>query len=177
LAEGVDLWVRRAWYEGSDFWSPRLYRRFILPHLREEVALAHAHGAKYGYILTSGIMPLLDLIISAGVDVLIGIDPVKGGADLPALKAKAMGRLCLWGGVNAALTVERGAPDQVRQAVLEACDALAPGGGFILSPVDEIDDPSEQTWANVEALVGAWREHAAALVPVASRARATDTGG
>jgi uroporphyrinogen-III decarboxylase len=158
LDEGVDLWVRRAWYEGCDFWSPRLYWRFILPHLCEEVALAHAHGARYGYILTRGAMPLLDLILKAGVDVLIGVDPLKGGADLAAMKEKAQGRLCLWGGVNAAITVERGTADEVREAVRQACDLLAPGGGFILSPVDEIDNPPDQPWANVQAFVDAWKE-------------------
>jgi len=158
VEEGIDLWVRRAWYESCDFWSPRLYRRFILPHLREEVALAHAHGARYGYIMTSGVMPLLDLILGAGVDVLIGVDPLKGGADLAVMKQKAQGRLCLWGGVNAALTVERGTPDEVRTAVRQACDTLAPGGGFILAPVDEVDDRSDHAWNNVQAFIDAWKE-------------------
>jgi uroporphyrinogen-III decarboxylase len=159
LDEGVDLWVRRGWYEGSHFWSPRQYWRFILPHLREEVALAHAHGAKYGYIMTSGAMPLLDMILAAGVDVLIGVDPLQGGADLTVMKEKAQGRMCLWGGVNAALTVERGTPEQVRAAVQEACRALAPGGGLILSPVDDVDDPGEQAWSNVQVFVEAWKEY------------------
>ena len=36
LDEGIDLWVRRGWYEGSDFWSPGMHRRFILPHLKRK---------------------------------------------------------------------------------------------------------------------------------------------
>jgi uroporphyrinogen-III decarboxylase len=158
LATGIDLWVRRAWYEGTDFWSPRLYRRFILPHLKQEVALAHRHGAKFGYLMTRGAMPLLDMILEAGIDVLIGVDPLRGGADLVAMRAKAAGRLCLWGGVNAALTVERGTAAEVRTAVHTALDALAPAHGFVLAPVDEVDDPSEHTWNNVHAFMAAWRE-------------------
>ncbi len=157
LDVGIDLWVRRAWYESSNFWSPRLYRRFILPHLKQEVDLAHRRGARFGYIMTSGAMPLLDLILEAGVDVLIGVDPVQGGMDLTALRAKTAGRLCLWGGVNGPLTIERGTPAEVRAAVQEALDTLAAGHGFILSPVDEVDDPSDHTWRNVEVLIEAWR--------------------
>jgi uroporphyrinogen-III decarboxylase len=158
LEEGIDLWVRRGWYESCDFWSPRLYRRFILPHLKEEVALAHSQGVRFGYIMTSGVMPLLDSILEAGVDVLIGVDPLKGGMDLTKIKQQVNGRMCLWGGVNAPIIVEMGSAEEVRAAVREACTILAPGSGFILSPVDEVDSPSEQAWNNVQVLIEAWKE-------------------
>jgi hypothetical protein len=157
LDEGIDLWVRRGWYEGCDFWSPGMYRRFILPHLAREVETAHARGVKFGYILTSGVMPLLDMIIEAGVDALIGVDPIQGGVDLRALKDKARGRLCLWGGVNGPLTVEAGTPEQIRSAARQALDLLAPGDGFILSPVDGIYDSSERTRRNMQLFVDAWK--------------------
>jgi len=158
LDEGVDLWVRRGWYEGCDFWSPRLYRQFILPHLQREAALAHSRGVAFGYIITSGFMPLLEMIIEAGVDVLIGVDPLMGGTDLERLREKTSGRLCLWGGVNGGLTVERGSAEEVRAAVQLALDTLAPGGGFILSPVDDVEDASALAWSNAQVLVAAWKE-------------------
>jgi uroporphyrinogen decarboxylase len=108
--------------------------------------------------MTSGVMPLLDMLLEAGVDVLIGVDPLMGGADLRLMRQKVNGRMCLWGGVNAALTVEKGSPEEVREAVKEALDILAPGHGFILSPVDEVDDPSEHTWNNVQVFIEAWKE-------------------
>ncbi len=159
LDAGIDLWVRRGWYESCDFWSPKLYRKFILPHIEREAELAHGHGVKFGYILTSRVMPLLDMIVEAGVDVLIGVDPVMGGTNLKQLKEKANGCLCLWGGVNGPITVERGSPEEVRRATQEALALLAPGNGFILSPVDEVDDPSEHAWHNVEVLIETWKEH------------------
>ena len=43
------------------------------------------------------------------MDVLLGADPVQGThTDLPLMKAKLSGKVCLWGGVSAAVTVERG---------------------------------------------------------------------
>ncbi len=50
LAVGVDLFTRRGWYEGTDFWSPPMYERFVFPYLKREVELAHEAGAKFGYI-------------------------------------------------------------------------------------------------------------------------------
>lgn len=157
LDEGVDLWLRRAWYETCHFWTPTTYRQFILPHLKQEVQLAHSRGVKFGYIMTSGIMPLLDMILEAEVDVLIGVDPSLGGADLGALKEKTQGKMCLWGGVDGPVTVDRGTAEQVRKAVTEALDILAPGNGFILSPVDGIYGTSEHTWNNVREYIETWQ--------------------
>lgn len=159
LDEGVDLFIRRGWYEHADFWSPRLFREFILPSLKKEATMAHQAGAKFGYIMTTSTMPLLDMLMEAGVDVLIGVDPVQGkGTDMRAIKQKVHDRMCLWGGVNGFITIERGTREQVKQAVYEAIDALAHGGGFILSPVDNVRDTSERTWENVMAFIEAWRE-------------------
>jgi hypothetical protein len=103
-------------------------------------------------------MPVLDQIVEAGVDVLVGVDPIQGkGTDLAEMKRRASGKLCLWGGVNGFLTVERGTEADIRDAVKQALDTLGPDG-FILSPVDKVRDPSDEVWANVEALIEAWRE-------------------
>ena len=158
LDASVDVFVRRAWYEGTDFWSPALYRRFFLPRLAEEVRLAHEAGAKFAYILTSGAMPVLDMVIEAGVDVLVGVDPIQGkGTEMREMKRAAKGKLCLWGGVNGFLTVERGTPGTIRDAVRGALNTLGPDG-FILSPVDNVRDASDDVQRNVEALIAAWRE-------------------
>ncbi|MBM4041430.1 MAG: hypothetical protein FJ290_23250 [Planctomycetes bacterium] len=152
-----DMLVRRAWYEGTDFWSPALYRRFLLPRLKAEAAMAHQAGAKFGYILTSGTMPLLEMVIEAGVDVLIGVDPIQGkGTDMAEMKRRAKGKLALWGGINGFITVERGTPEGIREAVKLALDALGPDG-FILSPVDNIRDTSEEVWAKTLELIEYWR--------------------
>jgi uroporphyrinogen-III decarboxylase len=158
LEGGVDLFVRRGWYEGADFWSPALFERFVAPSLTAEAALAHEAGALFGYIMTAGALPLFPRIKAAGVDVLIGVDPVQDKAcDLRNFKAEARGELALWGGVNASLTVERGSEDDVARATREALAALGPDG-FVLSPVDNVRDSSEAAWRNVRALVRAWEE-------------------
>ncbi len=159
LDMGVDLLIKRAWYEGCDFWSPALYRKFIAPVLKEDIKLTHQAGARFGYIITSGIMPLLDDFLKLGIDVIIGIDPVQGkGTDMHLLKETVGAKICLWGGVNGFITIERGTPEEIRNAVQEATRVLAPGGGFILSPVDNVRDTSKETWQNVLAFLSAWKE-------------------
>ena len=153
---GIDLYLKRAWYENCDFWSPRLYRKFILPIIKEDVRLAHHAGAKFGYILTSNCMALLDMIAEAGVDVIMGVDPHSW--DIAAAKHKLQGKVCLWGGVNGHLTMELGTEDQVRAEVQEAMRVLAPGGGFILSPVDNVRENTPQAMRNVGVLLDEWKK-------------------
>lgn len=161
LDYGVDLFIRRAWYEGTDFWSPGLYRQFFFPVIREEVRMAHEAGVKYGYILTSGSMPLHEMLIELGVDVLIGPDPIQGkGTDLGRMGEQLRGKMCTWGGVNGFVTVEMGTKADIDDAVREAIAALGPEG-FILSPVDNIRDPSDETWENVLALIESWKQYRA----------------
>jgi len=159
LEYGVDLFIRRAWYEGTDFWSPKLYRQFFLPIIREEDRMAHEAGAKYGYILTSGSMPLHDMLIELDIDILIGPDPVQGkGTDLKRMGQQLMGKICIWGGINGFITVEKGTKEDIETAVCEAMETLGPEG-LILSPVDNVRDPSDEVWENVLVLIESWKKY------------------
>ncbi len=159
LSAPIDLYIRRAWYEGCDFVTPRFYRRSILPRLKAEVDLAHQHGVKFGYICSSGTKPMLDEYLKAGIDVLIGIDPVQGThTDMSLMKEKLGSQICLWGGVSAAVTVERGTEDEVRSSVREALRILGPSG-FILSPVDNITLDESRTWDNIAIFIDEWRKN------------------
>ncbi len=155
LDAGIHLYIKRAWYENCDFWTPGAYREFLYPILKADADLAHERGAKFGYLITSNCMPLLDMFAEAGVDVVIGVDPAAW--DLRATKGKLGGKVCLWGGVNGHLTVEQGTSEQVRAEVREAFDMLAPGGGFVLSPVDNVREDTPCTRENVAALIDEWQ--------------------
>ena len=97
--------------------------------------------------------------LAAGLDVLIGIDPVQGSrTNLPRLKKEVGSTICLWGGVSGAVTVERGTEEEVRAAVRQAVGSLGPDG-FILSPVDNLTVDAPQTWRNVNILIDEWRRN------------------
>ena len=152
---GIDLYIKRIFYESTDFWSPGLYREFLLPILKADADLVHQAGAKLGGMMTTGTLPLVDLLVEAGLDAIIGIDPQA--TDLGELKRKVNGRLALWGGVNGYGTVEQGAQEEVRAEVRKAMDILAQDGGFILSPVENVRDTSQHTWENTLALIDEWK--------------------
>ncbi len=156
LNAGVDLYIKRAWYENCDFWTPKMWKKLIFPILKADVDLAHARGALLGYLITASCMPLLDLIVEAGVDVLVGVDPAHW--DLAAAREKLAGKVCLWGGVNGHLTVEQGTPAQVQAEVKVALEGCGNRGGFILSPVDNVREWNATSQRNVQALIEAWQE-------------------
>lgn len=155
LKAGIDLFIKRTWYENCDNFTPRHFRKFIQPILAADAALAHRHGAKFGIMMTSNCMALLDDIREAGVDAIMGVDPAQW--DLQVAREKLGGKLCLWGGVNGHLTVEMGEPQAVRAEVRRAMEMLAPGGGFVLSPVDNVREYTPIARANVAALITEWK--------------------
>ncbi|NLG51235.1 MAG: hypothetical protein GX552_14095 [Chloroflexi bacterium] len=158
---GVDLVVQRGWYSSTDFWSPALFRRLVLPHLRSLVELTHQAGARFAYVMTTGVLEMADLLLQAGVDLLYYVDPVQDQVDLQAVQAKFGGKLAVAGGINSGVTLAHGSQQEIRQAVQTAMTTLGAKGGFILSPVDALfpDTP----WANVQTMIDAWRELAATV--------------
>jgi len=156
LRAGIDLYFKRAWYENCDFWTPSTYREFLAPIIKADVDLAHSYGSRFGYIISSNAMPLLDEFVDAGIDVVVGVDP--GSWDLALTQQKLGGKVAIWGGINGHLTVERGSTDQVRSEVRAALQLFGSGGGFILSPVDNVREYSPAIQENVAALVDEWQQ-------------------
>lgn len=154
----VDLIIRRGWYEGAAFWSPVLYRQFFAPRIKELVHMVHQGGRLMGYIMSTGFMPLLDILVELGYDVHYYIDPVQGGAgvDLGKVKRTFADRIAIVGGINSAVTLEQGTREEIRQAVFDAVGTLGPHGGFVLSPVDCIS--ASTPWESLEIMMEAWRE-------------------
>jgi hypothetical protein len=120
--------------------------------------MAHQADRLMGYVMSTGFMPMLDSLVETGYDVHFYIDPVMGGAgaDLRKVKQTFDKKVAVVGGVNTAVTLEQGTPEEIRQAVLDAIDILAPGGGLILAPVDSLNGTT--TWSSVETLIAAWKE-------------------
>ena len=151
--EGVDVVVQRGWYSSTDFWSPRLFDQYVYPHLAELAALAHRHGKRFGYTVTTGVERLGPRIADAGVDLLYFVDPVMDR--IPLEKARDLaGRMTVVGGTNA-LSLASGDPRRIRDEVRRAIDVLGPTNRFILQPTDAIfpDTP----WEGVEQMIEAWR--------------------
>ena len=158
LDVGVDMVEHEGWYDTTDFWSVSAYRRFLRPILEREIQMAHEEGAMFRYIITKGVAPLLGDLSEMGMDVLWGIDPVQDNVDLAEVKRKLGGKVCVWGGMNSTVILGIGTAEEIRDAVTEAIQVMAPGGGFVLSAIDQI--LPELPWENVMIAYNRWKEMA-----------------
>ncbi len=152
---GVDLVVERGWYSSTDLWSPPLLDEHLFPHIAALSAIAHRHGKKFAYVMTTGVAALGQRLIEAGVDVLYFVDPVQDGLAVEKARELFGGRLTLAGGLNST-TLVGGSPAAVRESVRRAMSALAGTGRFILQPVDALHP--DTPWEGFEAAIEAWRE-------------------
>jgi len=156
IEAGADIITHRAWYETTDFWGVAGYREFLVPRLKREVELVHSAGLKFSYIITTGVMPRLDDLLDIGIDILWGLDPVQDKEVDPREVKKRIGaQVCLLGGLNATVTLGLGSEEEIRQELREAVRVLAPGGGCILSPIDNIFDHTPKK--SLETLIDEWK--------------------
>jgi len=98
-------------------------------------------------------------MLDAGIDVLIGLDPEEGkGTDPARVKKKFTQRSrAIWGGTSGAVTVETGTKEETETAVMEALRTLGAGGGFILSPVDNVREDTQKAWENTRVFIDTWK--------------------
>lgn len=158
LEAGIDVLVHMAWYESTDFWSPRTFRKLLRPRLQEEIDRCHARGVKFRYIITRSWQPYRQDLLEMGVDCLTGVDPVQDKLDLAQVKSQVGSEMCLMGGLNSAVMLSQWSDEQIRAAVRQAIEIMAPGGGFILYPVDAIFNT--QPWEKVLLMIDEWKKHA-----------------
>ncbi len=152
---GVDLVIERGWYSSTDFWSPKMFAAYVAPYAAGLARLAHRHGVKFGYVMTTGVEKLGPLLAEAGVDVLYFVDPVQDRITLEKARDRLGGQMTLAGGTNALTLASRDWP-RLREEVQKAIEVLGPTRRFILQPVDALfpDTP----WEGVEMLIEAWKD-------------------
>jgi hypothetical protein len=152
---GVDLVCQRGWYSSTDFWSPALFDQFVSPRLARLTELAHRHGKKFGYVMTTGVEILGPRLADAGVDLLYFVDPIQDRITLEKAGDLLGNRMTLVGGTNA-LSLASGDPRRIQDEVGRALKILGPTNRFILHPVDAIfpDTP----WSGVETMIRAWKQ-------------------
>ena len=125
-------------FNTGPFLSPPMFAEFVTPYLRQLVAGLHEAGQRAGrrvYCVkhTDGdIMPILDQLVSTGIDALHSIDP-QAGVDIAEVKRHVGNRICLIGNVECA-ALQSGAPQQIRDSALYALQhGGVDSGGYIFS--------------------------------------------
>ena len=140
--------------------SPRLYRKFIMPYRQQLNRLIRAKVPK-AYIqhhTCGSVYKLLPDLIETGIDVLNPVQPLTVGMESARLKAEFGGKLSFHGAIDEQQALN-GSVDDVRAEVATRIRALAPGGGYILAPCSnfQVDTPPENVFALIETARSAGR--------------------
>jgi uroporphyrinogen-III decarboxylase len=131
------------------FLSPRAYREFALPYLRQ-ICDAFPPDCVKVYHNDANVRPFLAELPDAGFDVLNWSHEI----DIRQAREKIKGRMCLLGNVPPLDIVVRGTPEMVRESAREVI-AGSEGSGLILSVGGGVSPGTPKE--NIEALAAAVR--------------------
>ena len=57
------------------------------------------------------------------------------------------------------MTIENGSEEETGKAVKKALELLGKSGGFVLSPVDNVRENTENAWNNTNKLINTWKKY------------------
>ncbi len=133
--------------------SPHTFRTLLKPVYKEYFSFVKSRtDAKIFYHSCGNVVDLLDDLIEIGVDI---INPVQVSAmgDTAALKARFGDRVTFWGAIDTQHVLPHGMVEEVEAEVQHRIRDLAPGGGFVVAPVHNVqpDVPPQNIIAMAEA--------------------------
>jgi uroporphyrinogen decarboxylase len=155
LEAGIQV-IYDSWFQcgPSVGWSPRSYRTFFLPLIKETIDLVHQYGGVYIYQDDGKMRDIIPLIVEAGVDVVSGLQPPDvGDVVLKDVKLKFGQRVALLGGLDPCYTFDLGTPAIVREAVRQAIADAGAGGGYLIGTGEAVapQTPAESLHAAAQA--------------------------
>jgi uroporphyrinogen decarboxylase len=116
-----------------------LYRELVKPYQKELFSfIKEKTEAKLFYHTCGSVVKYLDDLIEIGVDI---INPVQVSAkdmDTAMLKQNYGNRLVFWGGIDTQHVLPFGTEEEVEEEVKRRIKDLAPGGGYVLGPVHNV---------------------------------------
>jgi len=120
--------------------SPKTYRNLIKPLQKKTFDFFKARTpAKRFYHCDGAIYSLLGDFVDIGVDALNPIEVSAAGmGDTQKLKQEYGDRLAFWGGIDTRHVLPHGSVAEVRAEVRRRIRDLAPGGGYVLCSVHNI---------------------------------------
>jgi len=121
-----------------------MFRRLIRPYLErlwgfaKKKLLEKNPRAKIMLHSCGSVYPFIPDWIDMGLDMLDPIQPFAKGMDPFQLKANFGDKLSFHGGIDAQHVLPFGTVEEVRQHTRKYIKALAPGGGYIVAPVHNV---------------------------------------
>lgn len=127
--------------------SPATWEEMIRPGEQREYDLVHTAGKDVWVHSCGNIEKVIPSLIEMGLDVLNPVQPEC--MDLEMLKREYGDTLTFWGGISTQQALPFGTPDAVKAETRRVRDLMSAGGGYILSPAQQIqgDVPVENVLA------------------------------
>lgn len=125
------------------FCSPSILREMILPYHKKlnDFIKKSQPGIKTTLHTCGSVYDVIPDIIAAGYDCLNPVQIAAAKMDPVTLKKEFGNDLVFWGGgINTQATLPNGTPQQCRDETKRLIDTFGPGGGFVFSPVHNIQD-------------------------------------
>jgi uroporphyrinogen decarboxylase len=137
--------------------DPGQIRSMVVPRLKKifQYVKGPLPHVKIFFHTCGAVRELIPDLIDAGMDILNPVQFTAAGMELKGLKRDFGDAITFWGGgVDTQQTLNKGTPDQVRDEVKRILDIMAPGGGFVFTPVHNIqhDVSPENFWAMWDTL-------------------------
>jgi uroporphyrinogen decarboxylase len=122
------------------FLSVEMFRRLVMPYYQRGLNWIHENTSMKVFMHNDGaIFDLIPSLIEMGVDILNPVQTTAKGMDPRRLKERFGDRLVFWGAAcDCQNTLPFGTPQDVAREVEESVRTLAPGGGYVLAPVHNI---------------------------------------
>ncbi len=137
-------------YQHGPMMRHETYEKQVKPYQQRIFDLLKGHGAKILYHSCGSVVTLVDDFIELGVDALNPVQVSAAEMDTARLKHDFGDRIAFWGGIDTQRVLPQGTPDEVRAEVRRRIRDLAPGGGYVLCPVHNIQ--REVPPENIEAM-------------------------
>ncbi len=124
--------------QGGPMMSPKTYRRSSSPTTGKS-AISSRPGPARIYLHTCGsVYTLLPDLVDAGFEILNPVQVSAAGMDTARLKAQFGDRLSFWGAIDTQQALPFGTIEEVEREVERRIADLAPGGGYVLAPVHNV---------------------------------------
>ena len=145
--------------QDAPFISVKMFRELIMPYYKQGLDWIHENTPWKVFMHNDGaIFELIPSLVEMGVDALNPVQTTAKGMDPVRLKQQFGDRLVFWGAAcDCQGTLAFGTPEEVAREVQENVAVLAPGGGYVLASVHNIQAgvPPENVIALFDAALSA----------------------
>jgi uroporphyrinogen decarboxylase len=147
--------------QDAPFLSLRMFRERIFPHYKRGLDWVHQHTKMKVFMHNDGaIASFIPTLIEMGVDILNPVQTTATGMDPVKLKEQYGREIVFWGAAcDCQKTLPFGTPEEVAREVEDNLRILAPGGGYVLASVHNIQAnvPPENVIALFDTALSAGR--------------------